>query len=324
MKQLNQDMKTGQFKPVYLLYGEEEFLKKSYKNKLKDAVAGGDSMNCTIYEGKDVTPEEVIAMADTLPFFSERRFILVEDSGWFKKDSKNMADYLPDMPETTVLVFVEKELDKRNRLYKQVIKLGYAAEMKKQNQSQLSRWVLGLLDREGIRITEPVMDSFLNRAGEDMNRIHSELDKLISYLGERKVVTEEDLEAICTSQITGKIFDMITALAQKNRKKALGFYYDLLALKEPPMRSLFLIARQYNQLLEIKELFYESSDSGAIAKKMGLPPFAVGKLRSLAKAFSIDELKHNVEACVSAEEDIKTGRLQDMVAVELLLMEFSA
>ena len=324
MKQLNQDIKTGNFKPVYLLYGDEDFLKKSYKHKLMEAVAGEDTMNCTVYDGKETTQEEVIAMADTMPFFAERRVLLVEDSGWFKKDSKAMADYLPSMPETTVLIFVEKELDKRNRLYKQVIKCGYWAELKRQSPRELTRWVLGLLGREGIRITEPVMESFLNRTGEDMNGIRMELEKLISYLGDRKVVTEADLEAVCSAQITGKIFDMITAMAQKNRKQALALYYDLLALKEPPMRIIFLMARQYNQLLQVKELFYESSDQGAVAKKLGLQPFVVGKLRTLARTFSREELERNVESCVQAEEDMKTGRLTDLVAAELLLMEFCA
>lgn len=324
MKQLNQDIKSENFKPVYLLYGDEDFLKKSYKHKLQEAVAGADTMNCTIYDGKETSQEEVIAMADTMPFFAERRCILVEDSGWFKKESKAIADYLPDMPETTVLIFVEKELDKRNRLYKQVVKQGYAAELKKQTERELTRWVLGLLGREDIRITEPVMQSFLNRTGEDMNVIRTEAEKLITYLGDRKVVTEADLEAVCTAQITGKIFDMITAMSQRNRKQALALYYDLLALREPPMRIIFLIARQYNQLLQIKEEFYGNSDQGEVAKKLGLAPFVVGRLRTLARTFTKEELLKNVEVCVQAEEDIKTGRLTDQVAAELLLLEFSA
>ena len=324
MKQLKADLKSGNFKPVYLLYGDEEFLKKSYKNQLMEAVAGEDSMNCTVFDGKEASKEEVMAMADTMPFFADRRFILVEESGWFKKESKEMADYLDVMPRTTVLVFVEKELDKRNRLYKQVVKHGYAAELKRQSQRELSRWVLGLLGREQIQITQPVLESFLNRTGDDMNRIRMELEKLIAYLGDRKVIREEDLEAVCSPQIVGKIFDMITALAQKNRKKALDLYYDLLALKEPAMRILYLIAKQYNQLLQIKELLYETSDLDMIGKKMGLSAYVAGKLKNLSRTFSKEELEQYVSFCVKAEEDVKTGRLPEEVAAEVLLIQFSA
>lgn len=81
-----------------------------------------------------------------------------------------------------------------------------------------------------------------------------ELEKLICYCLDRDVVTAEDVEAVCTTRITNHIFDMVNAIAEKQPQKALQLYYDLLALKEPPMRVLFLIARQCNLLLQTKEL----------------------------------------------------------------------
>ena len=100
MKVLNQDMKTGQFKPVYLLYGEEAFLKKSYKKRLKEAIVGDDTMNFHQFEGKGLDLKEIISLADTMPFFGERRLILIEDSGLFKgSGAEALVEYLPQMPE---------------------------------------------------------------------------------------------------------------------------------------------------------------------------------------------------------------------------------
>ena len=118
MQTINEDIKNGTFKPVYLLYGEEAFLKQSYKKKLRAAISGDDTMNYNYFEGKGLDVNELISLADTMPFFSERRLILIEDSGFFKTSSEALAEYLPTMPDTTCIVFVEEAVDKRNKLYK--------------------------------------------------------------------------------------------------------------------------------------------------------------------------------------------------------------
>ena len=151
MQTLNQDIKERSFRPVYLLYGEETFLVNSYKNRLKEAVLGDDTMNFSRYEGKGIDVSELIRQADTMPFFAEKRLILVEDSGFFKASSEALASYLPSMPDTTCIVFAESQVDKRNKLYKMVKELGYAAEMQRQDTAQLARWAGGILAREDHR-----------------------------------------------------------------------------------------------------------------------------------------------------------------------------
>ena len=100
MQTINEDIKNGTFKPVYLLYGEEAFLKQSYKKKLRAAISGDDTMNYNYFEGKGLDVNELISLADTMPFFSERRLILIEDSGFFKTSSEALAEYLPTMPDS--------------------------------------------------------------------------------------------------------------------------------------------------------------------------------------------------------------------------------
>lgn len=320
MKVLAQDIKSREFKPVYLIYGEEAFLKKSYKNQMREAIAGDDTMNSHSFEGKGMDLKEIISLADTMPFFGEKRLIMIEDSGLFKSGGgETLVEYLPHMPDTTCIVFVESEVDKRNRLYKKVKDLGYAAEMTRQNASQLAAWAGRILAKEGKKITGHTMELFLSKTGDDMENIQMELEKLISYTMGREVVTDEDVEEICTVRVTNKIFDMVAAIVGRKTKAAMDLYEDLLTLKEPPMRILFLIARQFNQILQVKELMGQGMDRSSIASKLKMQPFVVGKVMPQARNFSREQILSYVNLCVDAEESVKTGRLNERLAVELLI-----
>ncbi len=319
MQTLALDIKNHSYRPVYLMYGEEAFLKNSYKNQMKTAIAGDDTMNFNQFSGKGIDVREIISLADTMPFFGEKRLILVEDSGFFKSAAEELVSYLPSIPETTCLIFVESEVDKRSKMFKKVKELGYAAEMGRQDTGQLARWAGSLLAREGKKITGNTMELFLHMTGDDMENIRMELEKLISFTLGREVITDEDVETICTVRITNKIFDMVTAIVNRQPKVAMELYEDLLALKEPPMRILFLIARQFNQLLQVKELMGKGVDRGGIASKLKIPPFAAGKLMPQARSFSREQILSGVSLCVETEEAVKTGKLNERMAVELLL-----
>ena len=188
----------------------------------------------------------------------------------------------------------------------------------------LIRWILGRIQREGKKITQSVMQLFLSKTGSDMENIDKELEKLICYTLDETEIAAADVEAICTGQTENKIFEMIDAISAKNQKKALDLYYDLLALKEAPMRILFLIARQFQNLLLIKSMSAKGYPAVSIAKTAGMPSFAVQKNLRQAGAFKINQLKEAIEDCGQAEEDVKTGRMADQLAVELLIVKYSA
>ena len=140
---------------------------------------------------------------------------------------------------------------------------------------------------------------------------------------EREQITQADIDAICTRKITNQIFDMVGAVADKNQKKALELYYDLLALKEPPMRILFLIVRQFNLLMQVKECRKKGYDNRVTAEKTGLHSFVVGKYAAQAAHFETEFLREAVRAGVEAEERVKTGKMNDVMSVELLIIEYS-
>ncbi len=325
MKNIDEDIKKGSFRPVYLLYGEEDYLKKQYGKKLKQALSSeGDTMNTGIFEGKQINPEELIDLAETLPFFAEHRLILVENSGFFKSSCDKLADYMKQIAPTACFVFVEDEVDKRSKMYKAVKGAGRAVEFPRQKEDLLTRWILTRLKRENKKITQPVMQLFLETAGTDMENIDKELEKLFCYTLGRDVITEEDVKAVCVGQTDGRIFDMVNHIAEQRQKQALELYYDLLALKEPPMRILFLVARQFQNLLLAKELRSQGYDSRAISARLGIPEFAARKHLAQSGHFTPKQLKKAVSDCVQAEEDVKTGNMNDRMAVEVLIVRLSA
>lgn len=320
MKQIIEDIKQENFRQVYLLHGDERYLRKHYRDRLKNALcAEGDNMNTHIYEGKDINVGEIIDLAETLPFLAERRVILITDSGLFKSGGEKMAEYLAAPNETAFFVFNESEVDKRSKLYKAVQKAGHVAEFGEQDENTLKRWVAGLLGRENKRISEATVMLFLSKTGTDMNNIQMELEKLVCYCMDRDVITDADVEAVCTTRINNHIFDMLDAIANKQQKKALELYYELLALKEPPMRILFLIARQCNILLQVKDLKNKGHDNRTIASKIGIPPFVVQKNLNQAAKFKTSTLRNAVKQCVEAEEAVKQGRMNDRMSVEILI-----
>ena len=324
MKTIDADIKADSFASVYLLYGEEAYLKRQYKEKLKNAlIPEGDTMNFSAFEGKDIRPGEIIDLAETMPFFADRRMILIENSGVFKNACEELAEYMKSISPSACFVFVENEVDKRSKMFKNVKASGRAVEFARQNEKVLTQWILGRLKREGKNITQSVMQQFLNTVGTDMEYIDKELEKLLCYCMDKDVIEAADVAAVCVEQTSNKIFDMINNVAEKDQKKALDLYYDLLALKEPPMRILFLIARQFKILLLVKELSGKGHDNKFIASKAGVPEFALRRNQAQARSFTVEQLKAAVTDCVEMEEAVKTGNLNDRMAVELLIVKYS-
>lgn len=163
----------------------------------------------------------------------------------------------------------------------------------------------------------------LDKTGAGMDYIRQETEKLVSYCQGRDVVTVEDVEKVCATQTTSHIFDMISAIANKKQQQALDLYYDLLELKEPPMRILYLIVRQFNGILQVKDLMSRGISGKEIASKIGAAPFVVGKYQAQAKYFEMNTLLDALNECAKTEEAVKQGRLNDRLGVELIIIKYS-
>ncbi len=212
-----------------------------------------------------------------------------------------------------------------SKLYKAVTAKGYAALCEMQDETMLKKWIMGLLKKENKRITPDALNLLLDKTGTNMENIRREVEKLVCYRYFDEGITVEDVEALCIVQVQNKIFDMVEAVAQKRQKEALDWYYDLLALKEAPMKILALISRQFHMLLQVKEMRQKGYPETDIAKQTGLNAYYLKKKYIPQEAqFQISQLETALRKCVEAEEDVKTGRMQDILSVELIIVGLSS
>lgn len=323
MRRIDEDIQSGQFKNIYLLYGEEDYLKLQYKNKLLAALVNeGDNMNFSKYEDSGINTPQVIDQAETMPFFAEHRVILIENSGFGKKIPEDLGNYLSEIPEFTIFIFVEPAADKRGKLYKAAKAAGRDIELKMPDENILAKWVGAQLNSAGKQMKRDAWSQYLIMTHDSMDNMARELDKLIAYVGDRNQITLDDVNAVCIARVETKIFDMLNAMSAKNMPKTMDLYQDMLAAKEPPMRILAMIVRQFTQMKVIKELSSFGNNASTIARKIGVPDFAVKRTMQLANNFSQQEIADLLKDAADFEEQFKTGRLNEKLAVELLMMKY--
>ncbi len=301
------------------------------KKALKDAlVSPDDSLNYSYFEGTSTPVGEVVDLVNTMPFMSDHRLVLCENTGWLAGESglsddkfKMLTDSLTNIGEDVVFAMCEEKVDKRSKLFKFLTKNGSSEEFAKESEETLKRWVAGYLGNSGKKITAAAAEYLITEVGNDMTLLSLEMEKLIAWCLERNEVTVNDIDTVCTHQVNGKIFDMITAISEHRQKEALALYYDLLTLRESPFHIQSLLVRQYNNLLSVRDGLDKNYSYVTIADKTGIKDWLVKKMSYIAKKMPLLKIEEAIEACAKAEEDIKTGNMVDVLAIELLIISLS-
>lgn len=321
MLRIEDELKRNQLSRFQLIYGEERYMVRYYKNMLIQKLSQpDDEMNRTFFRDNSTEPSQIAEAAQVLPFFAEHRLLVVEDSGFFKTSS-DMTDYMETFPETTYIVFVEREIDKRNRLFKWIGKNGCVTECVRQQEKMLKQWMAGYAKKAGKSISVKSVERLIERVGTDMEMLSNELEKCIGYVGDRTAIEVSDVDAISSGVTVSKLFDMIDAVALGEKDRALRLYDDLLANKESPMSILYMFSRHINILLQMKECGNLGLSQSETAKKCGVPPFTVSKYARQAALFKRSKLLAMLETRLKYEEKFKSGRLSDQLAVELFLIQ---
>lgn len=322
MSQIEKDIQKGTFSRVYLLYGDEDFLKRHNRDLLRNAlIAPGQEMNLAVWKSDGFDFGQFVEQAQTMPFFADHRLLIVEDSGLFKRGGDEMADFLPSLPDTAVALFVEKETDKRSRLFNYVRKAGVVLELGRRKEETLSSWIILRLDHSGKKIQRQAMKLLLERTGPDMDTIRHEVDKLISYTGDSDAVMLEDVRRVVTDHSETVIFRLADLISRHDRDHALALYHALLFERNTPLSVLGMLSRHFERLLRIKDLRAQGYDRAKITEKLDMKPFLIQKGIGQAEAFSVTQLKKALAKAVEAEQSVKSGRMEDVLAVELVILE---
>lgn len=328
MKKLQTEIAQGISHRIYLFFGEERYLVLQYRDRMKKAiVSDGDEINLNIH--KEASPElsKVMDECLSMPFFAEKRLVILQDSGYFATPSASqdaLAGFLDSVPETTVLLFVESQVDKRNKLYKAVARTGMAVEFQYPDEQLIRSWVGQTFRRHNVRIPAKAIDLLLDRAGVNMSMLDSQMDKLISCAGEGGTLSREDVDNLVTERLETKVFAVMNAVGLRQRKEAIDRYDEMIRMKERPEMILPFLTRGFNMLYQTKCLLAEKKSNVQIKQIMQIKyDFQLRNYISQQSHFTLDQLRSAVEDCADLEQKYKSGRINVSYAIETLLIKYS-
>lgn len=315
MLNLENDIKSGSYKGLYLFFGEERYMSIYYKNRIINSIIGKDDfMNKKFFDETSDT-DDILSFCMSYPFMAEKKVAIINNSGLFNRQS-GFSDKLGIIPDTSILIFIEEYVDKRNRLYKYVQKSGRAIEFKKMDINYLRSFVKKLASEKKLSIDPEAVDIIIKNSSFSMYEINNELDKMMSYCVENGRITVQDCEILGSPDIEGRIFEMIDALAMGDKDKAIPLYQDLLFLRESPVKIIALIMRQFNIMLQIKMCDIEKKSA---EKTLGIQSWIIGKYRKCARKYDIEHIKRLLETLASADYKIKSGRMDDRALLDIIV-----
>ena len=327
MKKLEDDIKNRKFERVYLFFGDENYLKKTYTDKLRKALVsdGAEMMNLDIFQGKKPESKKILDSCETFPFMNDFRLVIVKDSELFiqgsKEESEKIAGYVKSIPKSSILMFIEDKVDKRGKLYKTVSQNGYCVECKIPSEKEMCVWVEKKAKEKGLVMKKDVVLYFLRSVNIGMESALAELEKLSDYVGEGEIL-KRDVDEVCAKSLEVKIFNMVAAIGNKKLKDALDIYNNMILMKESPIMILAMIARQFRIILQSKYLAEKGFYNADIAKKINQREFVVSQCLSQAKNFRKKDLLKALDDCLKCGANIKTGKIQDKLGVEMIIMKY--
>lgn len=324
MKQLESDIKNGIFKRIYILCGDQDYLIKRYEKALIGVfLPQNDEINLTKFFGRKVDIKEVIELADTMPFAAEKRVIVLENTELFSHAAEELADYIPNIPETTVLIFCEEKIDARLKQTKAVKTHGCIAQFSTLSDAELKNFIIKKLAKEHRPITGAALDMFIARCGDDMWQITNDLEKIVSYTFGKDGIRPDDVAALMPPRAEDKIFAMIDSILAGRPSEAMKYYGDLLVLRSDPLGILKLLEDQLRLLYHVKLLDEEHMSLKDMAAALSMRDVRVKMALPAARKSSKIGLTRKIEMCTETDERIKSGLVDKQIGIESLIFELA-
>ncbi len=336
----------------YLLHGEDEFSRSEALAGLKERM--GDpamaELNTTLFEGRKVTLDELKHACDAVPFLTDRRLVIVEgllshlearrkkkgqtetkdeQPAWKKAYLEGLADYLKRLPETTRLILVEhKSIGARHPIRKLAEaeareERAYVKEFRPLQRGQLGGWIRKRAQSKGAEIAPAAVEELVAFVGGRLRLLDQELDKLIAYVDRTQPITDEEVRLLVSYVQEANIFEMVDALGRRDGQLALTLLHRLLEDGNPPLALLGMIVRQFRIMLQVKELEQRGVSRSEIGSRLSLHPYVVEKGGRQTRNFSMKQLEQIYDKLVQTDWDIKTGRLDPVLALDTLVVGLS-
>lgn len=353
-RDFSNEMKSKQIKRLYLLYGKENYLLDRAKELLQsNVVTVFPELNLTVLDGEALTLEKLQNTCETFPFGSEKKLVIVRQPMFLKKSSgKNQADsedeenteqevtsrndqdqkkyleLLQELPETCCLLLLYYgELGKSKKLFDAVNKAGLAFEFKKVDRDELSRWVKNSFGRYRKQLSFKEIDYFINMTGyldknseKTLYDLENEVDKIAAYAGPSEEITLGHIDSVMPRNLENDIFKLINSCADKRPAEGLSVLSDLLVQGEEIFAILSMITKQIRTMIAVLELNQKGLDPKSAAARIKIHEFYAKNCLSYGKKIGMKGLVNGLNNCISSEANVKTGRMDKRLAMEMLMI----
>ena len=317
-------------------------------------------LNTTRLEGPEATLSALQNACDTLPFLTTRRFIVADgmlsrlsdaskhrksrpagedddassydaseeaQPGEAKSATKALLAYLDRVPDTAELVFLEPGVIKGGPVMRRLLALQrdqQAVIITCQNPRKydLTSWIKNRAKRRRVKLDAGAVADLADSIGDDLRQLDQELIKLADYAGGSRTITRADVRRLVAATRAANVFEMVEAIGMGDAKTAGRLMRHALDVDgEQPLRLMGMISRQYRLLIQTKALQAQGVKGREMAKRLNVPDWTVGKLQRQAGRHSFARLEAALEQLVAADEAIKTGKMGDREAMDVLFAE---
>lgn len=328
-----------QLNNLFLFTGEEAYLlNQQLKGWKQSFLEKHGELNLDTLYFPETPLKEIEAALFATPFLGEKRLIIVHGLPQVppkrkkvskkaeKKDEllKIFAKQLEQIPETSVVVFVQNKPDKRKAFYKALVKLAQIKTFEPLQGGALNQWVKEQVAKRAMSMDYAVVNDLIHRTGGDLWRLSHELDKLMHY-APGQPITKEILQELVTPVMEANVFHLTDALGARKPKKAIHHLHQLMGAGESLHAVMFMMVRQFRLLTQAKGYLqhHSPSDSKGFASSCSLHPFVARTVLGQQKAFDLQTLKKAYGQLLEIDTGLKTGKIrmtvghQEPLALEL-------
>lgn len=330
---LKNQLKEGVLSPLYVFYGEEDFLRDIYVKRVVDCVPDGGfpEFNHIKLEGKDVPFSEYDDAWESFPMMTDKKLIHIKNSDIFSmkraekgevtassEDKKEFwTEKLKRISDDTVVIFDEMNVDKRSALYKAAAKAGTVVEFTYLSDADLVTWVVKQCLNAKKKMSKENAYYLITLCDPGLNNVNNELQKLLDYSDEE--IYRSDIDKVVSKSMQVIVFELTDAIMAGNTAGAMATLADLKTVKENPFTLLYLMQSNFEKLLHTKLM--PGASQSEVASAVGVAPFIARKYIESARGFSVEALKWMVRRVAEIDLEIKEGRVSDWSALEQYVME---
>lgn len=316
---------------LYLLWGEESYLRDSFLDEIKKQCLDGsaDEFNYRRLEMPSANPQALAEAVNSVPFFSERTLVELRGLDLNKcseEDSKALAEIFSDIPEYCTLACVPDigfSPDGRLTLIKNIKKYGQSIEFTPQGAGLMLNWISKRFASHGKTISRADAEYLLFVSGSLMNTLIPEIEKISAYC-QSENVTKSDVDAVAQRIPEANIFDMTDCIAARDFDGAAAILAELLAAKEHPIMLLAMIGQQLRRLYAAKLAQESGKGRDYIAQACDIKyDFIINKLAAAARKFSAEHLRRSVSLCAEYDCKMKSSSIDDEELLRELLLKIS-